>query len=260
MSARKRLFWLLWALGMAGVLSFLLVDLSALIAAVPTTGEPVELPPPALLKVISLIQPTILLTLAVLGGLALAGRVGLHAPAAEAWAGRESYLAALKPQIVPGIVAGLAGGVAIVLTWVVAKPSLTPEFIRSAEEFNNLLPHVTRFLYGGLTEELLLRWGVMTLIAWAAWRVLQRGQGEPKAAYFVAAILLAALLFGIGHLPIAAMLNGSLTLPLTIYVVTANSIFGIAAGFLYWRRGLEAAMIAHIFAHVVLIIAISLAF
>jgi len=54
------------------------------------------------------------------------------------------------------------------------------------------------------------------------------------------------------------MLAGSLTLPLVIYVITANSIFGIAAGFLYWKKGLEAAMIAHIFAHVVLISAIHL--
>ena len=62
-----------------------------------------------------------------------------------------------------------------------------------------------------------------------------------------------------GHLPIASMLAGGLTAPLVIYVITANSIFGIVAGFLYWRRGLEAAMIAHISTHLVLISAIYLA-
>jgi hypothetical protein len=56
------------------------------------------------------------------------------------------------------------------------------------------------------------------------------------------------------------MLSGGLTLPLTIYVITANSIFGIVAGFLYWRLGLEAAIIAHMFTHVILILAIYLAF
>jgi membrane protease YdiL (CAAX protease family) len=39
-----------------------------------------------------------------------------------------------------------------------------------------------------------------------------------------------------------------------------NSIFGIVAGFLYWRRGLEAAILAHMSAHLVLILAIYLAF
>jgi hypothetical protein len=100
----------------------------------------------------------------------------------------------------------------------------------------------------------------MTFLVWLAWGLLQKGEGRPKAIYVVAAIGLSAVIFGAGHLPIASMLSGGLTLPLTIYVITANSIFGIAAGFLYWRQGLESAMIAHIFTHVVLILAIYLAF
>jgi hypothetical protein len=49
-------------------------------------------------------------------------------------------------------------------------------------------------------------------------------------------------------------------MPLVVYVISANSLFGFVAGFLYWRRGLEAAMIAHMFAHVVLLAAIFLSF
>lgn len=258
MTFKARLFWILWASGFAGVLSFLLVDLSALIASIPLPpGEPpVELPHPALLKVVSTIQPTVILTLAVLAGVWLAGRVGLHAPAAEAAARGDGFFPALKLQIVPGVLAGLASGVAIVLTWVIAKPFLSAEFVTRAEDFNKFVPHIVRFLYGGLTEELLLRWGVMTLLVWAAWRLLQKGEGPPTAAYFVGAILTSAVLFGVGHLPIASMLSGGLTLPVVIYVITGNSIFGIVAGFLYWKKGLEAAIIAHMSAHLVLITAI----
>jgi membrane protease YdiL (CAAX protease family) len=114
-------------------------------------------------------------------------------------------------------------------------------------------------LYGGLTEEILLRWGVMTFLVWMFWRIFQRGTGRPRGVYFVAAIILSAVMFGIGHLPIASILAGGLTVPVVIYVITANSIFGIVAGFLYWRRGLESAILAHMFAHVVLIAAIYLA-
>ena len=262
MSVKKRLFWILWAAGIAGILSFLLVDLSALIASIPQPpGEPpVELPPLALLKVVSLIQPAVLVTIAVVVGVWLAERVGLRAPAAEALARRDNFFTALKPQVLPGVFAGLASGVAIVATWVIAKPFLTSEFIARAQDFNKFLPDVTRFLYGGFTEELLLRWGVMTFLVWVAWRLLQKGEGQPKAMYVVASIVLSAVIFGAGHLPIASMLSGGLTLPLTIYVITANSIFGIVAGFLYWRLGLEAAIIAHMFTHVVLILAIYLAF
>lgn len=247
---------------MLGVLSFLFVDLYALIAAIPLPpGETVpELPPPAVFKVITLIQPAVIMTFAVAIGCWLAERVALHAPVAEAAANGEVFVEKLRPQIVPGVIAGLLSGVAIVLAWVVGKPYFTAEFIVRAEEFNKFLPNITRFLYGGLTEELLLRWGFMTFLVWAAWRLFQKGEGTPKAVYVVAAIFISALVFGMGHLPIASMLAGGLTVPLVAYVVTANSIFGIFAGFLYWKKGLEAAMIAHIFAHVVLITAISLSF
>jgi hypothetical protein len=93
MSFKTRLFWILWVPGMAGVLSFLLVDLSALVAVLPQPpGEPVDLPPPALLKLVSIIQPAILMTFAVLVGVWLANRVGLHAPAAEAAARGEGFV------------------------------------------------------------------------------------------------------------------------------------------------------------------------
>lgn len=245
-----------------GVASFLFVDIHALIASMPLPpGETLpDLPPPALFKLISVIQPAILTTLAVAVGVWLSAKVGLHSPAAEAAANGEPFFAKLRPQIMPGVIAGLVTGVALVASWVVAKPFLSPEFVEHAQEFNKFMPHITRFLYGGLTEEILLRWGLMTFWVWAAWRLFQKGEGTPKAVYFVGAIVVSAVVFGIGHLPVASMLAGSLTLPLVIYVITGNSIFGIVAGFLYWRRGLEAAMIAHISAHLVLITAIYLAF
>ena len=166
---------------MLGVASFLFVDLHALIAAMPLPpGEKVpELPPPGLFKIISVIQPAVITTLAVAVGVWLSTKVGLHSPAAEAAANGEPFFAKLKPQVLPGVLAGLATGVALVGTWVVAKPFFTAEFINRAQEFNKFMPHITRFLYGGFTEELLLRWGVMTFLVWAAWRLLQKGEGTP---------------------------------------------------------------------------------
>lgn len=244
---------------MLGTLSLLFLDLSAIIAAVPLPAgsDPVELPPMPLLKVISLIQPTVLITIAAAVGCGLASRVGLHAPAAEAFVSRENTLESLKPQIVVGIIAGILSGIAIIAAWMLAKPYLSPDFIARAEEFNRILPHATRFLYGGFTEEILFRWGLMTLLVWIAWKIFQKGDGPPRAAFVIASIFISAVLFGAGHLPVASLLSGGLTFPLVMYVLIANSVFGIVAGFLYWKRGLESAMIAHIFTHVVLIAAIS---
>jgi hypothetical protein len=259
MKFKTRLFAILWIAGMAGVLSFLLVDLSALLANLPDAAG-ASLPfPPFVLKLLSTIQTTVLLSIAVLIGVALAHRVGLSSPAAEALAGGGNLVAALKPQVVPGLIGGLAGGIAIPLAWLLWKPFLPPTFVTRAEQLNRSLPFPTRLLYGGITEELLLRWGVMSLLVWLAWRLFQKREGKPRAVWLVSAIIISSIVFGLGHLPLVRVLAVNFTVAIVGYIVVANSLFGFIAGYLYWKRGLEAAIIAHMLAHVLIITAMYLA-
>lgn len=257
MTYRTKLAAFLFLAGFAGILSFLLVDLSALIAILPAT-DGTKLPSPWLLKLLSLIQPTLLVGVAVFVGVFLAPKVNLSAPAFEALAQGKSFIAALKPQIIPGVIAGLIAAVVIILSWALFRLFLSAEFVARAEAFNRLVPLPTRLLYGGITEEILLRWGLLTLLVWAAWRVFQRGRRQPGAACFLGAILISSIVFGVGHLPVAVAIGGPLTLPIVLYVITANSVFGLIAGYLYWRKGLEAAIVAHMVAHVGLVSALKL--
>jgi len=201
---------------------------------------------------LSLIQQAVILAVAVLVGVALASKVGLSSPVAEAAASGGDTVSALKPQIIPGIIGGLAGGVSLVLIAAVLKPFLSPEMLARIGEFGKVLPFPTRLLYGGILEELLLRWGLMTLLVWAAWRLFQKGRGQPKPSFFVGAIVISSVVFAIGHLPIAFMLFPEPTLALTLFVIVGNSAFGLIAGYLYWKKGLESAMIAHALTHVVM--------
>lgn len=255
MRFKTRLFVILWLAGLAGVGSFLLVDLAALAANLPLPAGTAIPPLTPAIKLLSILQPTVFLTLAVLVGVALAPRVGLSSPVAEAAISGGRMRSALKPQIIPGLIGGLLGGVAIVLMGWLAKPFLPPEVVTRSAAFGKLFPLPTRLLYGGITEELLLRWGLMTLLVWAAWRLFQKGQSKPKAVYVVGAILISSVVFGIGHLPVALLLFPAATIVLIVYVIVANSFFGLIAGYLYWQRGLESAMIAHMLAHVVMLTA-----
>ena len=257
MNFKTRQFLILWIAGISGVLSFLLVDISALLAHLPVAAEAKMPFSPLMLKLISLIQPAVLLSIAVFVGVALASRVGLFSPAAEAAADKGNVASALKPQIVPGLIGGLMGGIAIPLTWLLWKPFLPPVFVSRAEQLNKILPTLTRLLYGGITEELLLRWGVMTLLVWLAWRLLQKGRGKPRVICFVSAIIISSVVFGLGHLPLASVLAVDFTVAIVSYIVVANSLFGLIAGYLYWKKGLEAAIIAHMLTHVVLIAAVT---
>jgi membrane protease YdiL (CAAX protease family) len=65
-------------------------------------------------------------------------------------------------------------------------------------------------------------------------------------------------MFGIGHLPLVVALGVAFTLPIVTFIVFANSLFGLVAGYLYWRKGLEAAIIAHMTTHIVIVTAIRL--
>ena len=255
MKFKTRLFIILWLAGGAGVLSFLLVDLGALLAQLPVpAGEEIPRVTPAL-KVLSLIQPLVLMSVAVLIGVALASKVGLSSPVAEAAAGKGQIGGALKPQIIPGLIGGFLGGVGIILIGLLWKPFLPAELVARSMQLNKLLPLATRLLYGGVTEELLLRWGFMTLLVWGAWRLFQKRHGEPRTYCFIGAIIASSIVFGLGHLPLVFVLVPSPNVALILYVIVGNSVFGLIAGYLYWKKGLESAIIAHMLAHLVMLTA-----
>lgn len=114
------------------------------------------------------------------------------------------------------------------------------------------MPLAVRLLYGGVTEEVLVRWGLMSLLVWALWRVFRRGAANPGAGLAWIAIALSAVVFGLAHLPAAAGLAGPLAWPVVLHLTGANAAFGVIAGFLFWRYGLEAAIVAHVVAHLTL--------
>ncbi|MEM9926450.1 MAG: CPBP family glutamic-type intramembrane protease [Cyanobacteria bacterium P01_D01_bin.50] len=105
-----------------------------------------------------------------------------------------------------------------------------------------------------MVEELLIRWGLMTFLIWLQWKIFQKGSGKPRSAFFVLGIIIAAAIFGIGHLPILFSLISQPTIFLITLVITLNMVVGVITGWLYWRKGLEAAMIAHMTFHIILIV------
>jgi len=111
-----------------------------------------------------------------------------------------------------------------------------------------------RLLYGGITEEILLRWGVMAPIAFVCWglrnRIRERTKTPPAAVMWVA-IVASAVAFGVGHPPLASTFD--LTIALIIRTVLLNAIVGVALGWLFWQRSLETAMVAHAAFHIVLV-------
>jgi len=236
--AKWRLGTALWLLGMPGVVAVVW----ALLPPLKVNEALLPLPLWAVV-LLSGLQTAVLLALAVAVGVWLAPRVGLRAPAVSAWLVGQPIGSALRAQSLLGVLGGVAGAAWLwALSWVMPA-ALQPSDPASA------MPLVVKLLYGGITEELLVRWGVMTLLLWLVWRVVQRGQGQPGKGLVAGAVLLSALLFALGHLPSAQALAGALTVPVVVFVLVGNTAFGLVAGWLYARHGLEAAILAHVLAH-----------
>lgn len=96
--------------------------------------------------------------------------------------------------------------------------------------------------YGGITEEILMRLFLMTLFIWIGIKLFRLK--EPSTVGIIIPIVLAAIIFGLGHLPITASLT-KITPMVIGRAVVLNGIGGIVFGWLFWKKGLESAMIAH---------------
>ena len=106
-------------------------------------------------------------------------------------------------------------------------------------------------LYGGIIEEILLRWLMLSLIAYLIWKVAFRKKESAPAAALIAANIIAALLFAAGHIPATITLFGDLTSLLLFRCFLLNGGFGLLFGWLYYSYGIQYAMISHAGLHIV---------
>ncbi len=197
-----------------------------------------------ILTLVILINPTILLLVMTLLGLFLQPKTNLKTPVID------QIVSVGYERINPGffsygLALGFLTGIAITFWSYLFYPYL-PESIKSLNE-NIELSVLTRIFYGGITEEILLRYGFMTVLVWLFLKVKKSG-----ISYWTA-IIFSSLVFGVGHLPIVYSTVESVDNLLILYIIFGNTIGGIAYGWLYWKKGLESAMIAHIMTHLTMI-------
>lgn len=201
------------------------------------------------LAIATLAQSLIMVGLADAVGVSLAPDVGLGAPFFEALVtpGTSAW-AALQPQLVPALGLGvIAAMVLIALYYGIFRPRLDAATLRAVEALRVDLGMAGRILYGGIVEEVLTRWGLMTLVVWAGAAVF--GQANDLVMWL--AILISGILFGLGHLPGVLAAGAHKSRILYISLIVVNLCVAIFFGWLYWQYGLAAAMIAHMLVHAI---------
>lgn len=194
------------------------------------------------LKLLGLLNPTALLFVAALCGAVAAHRVGLRSflagTAGTADAKRGWGLAAAL---------GLLASASLVALDAVLAPWVGPAWEQFLSQASQPTPRglLMGVLYGGITEEILMRWGLMGGLAWALWTL--GGKRRPAPALAMAA-LMASAAFGAAHLPALAA-QVELTNAIVVRTLALNGLAGLIYAWVFWRHHLEAAMLSHACSH-----------
>jgi Type II CAAX prenyl endopeptidase Rce1-like len=226
------------AIGLIGAAALVLQPLPPDIAArSPVTAAWPELAVKALLA----LNPALFVAVAALIGAAPAQRAGLRSLVAGT-ASDPAFARTLARSAGLGLVLGLTlAGVDALM-----QPHLGEAWQRLvATRPSGASVLAGSMLYGGLAEEVMLRWGVMSLMAWVLLSLA--GVRRHRLAMGIA-VVLAAVLFAAAHLPVLAA-QVELTPLVVARTLLINGVAGLLYGGLFWHRHLEAAMAAHAATH-----------
>jgi len=199
------------------------------------------------------ISNLVTLGLAALIGTFAAKKIGMGLPFVEGWLAKSPVWRHLKRVVITTLVVGMLLGVVIIAVDVII---FTPylEATTGYSNVNLLNPDLNRApawqgflaaISAGVTEEVLFRLFGISLIAWLGGLVFKDPEGRPKAFIVVIAIIVWALVFGLAHLQMPAIVGWELSSAAIVRSLVINSLGGLVYGWMYWKKGLESAIMTH---------------
>jgi hypothetical protein len=257
----RKAFFILWVAAIVSVILLFPYVLEVQSSAVDLTK--LGLPLPTLLA-LQTVQNAILFAVMIFLGLLLAGRVGLGTPILDSLTRGERVADKVRQVMPRSVIFGvLVTMIVLGLEFLYFQPAILKELGARAATLNLQTSQPAAWkgflasFYGGIAEEIALRLFGMSLFVWLGKFISKTPEGKPTNAVFWTANIVAAVLFGLGHLPTVSLL-----IPLTPLVITRtiilNGLIGVVCGWLYWKRGLESAMMSHFSADLVLHVILAL--
>jgi len=144
----------------------------------------------------------------------------------------------------------LIGGFVLGFLWVFSAWAFQP-FLP-----NEILVHgITiwqAWFRGAVYEEVIFRWGAMSLILFLFWKAFGKSNSGLTPFVYWMSIFFSAVPFSLVHLLNVWILGQPTISSLALFVLTLNWIAGVILGWLYWKRGLECVILAHMVAQIVI--------
>lgn len=199
-----------------------------------------------------IIQSAVISAVAIFIGLNLAKKVGLGLPVLEGLLEGNEVKSYLKSILGISIGLGILAGIMIIgLDYLFSLAGVTISVAQAGQIIPPAWQGFLASFYGGINEEILLRLFLMTLFVWISFIITKTKEGKPTKIGIWLSIILSAIIFGVGHLPVLLSITEPTTL-LIFRTILLNTVGGIIFGWLYWKKGLESAMISHFSADIVL--------
>lgn len=253
-----KVFLTLWGAAVIGIIAVLPY---ALTLQKPLLEKVTATIPLGALIAAQIVQSMVLFGIATALGLWLAKRIGLGAPILEKYFAGEKIAEHVKPFLIPVILFGAIGGLCIYgLDKFFFMPALQTELIQGGGAGGSQTTPWQGLLasfYGGIDEEILLRLFLMSLLAWLGKFISHTAEGKPTSAVLWTANILAAVLFGLGHLPATAAIM-TITPLVVVRAIVLNGLLGVGFGYFYSKYGLESAILSHFSADIILHVVFSI--
>ena len=238
MTLNKKLFILIWLGGTLSVLAVLPYAFSLQQDAL--QSAPFSLP---VLALFSFLQSTVLLAITTFLGLFFAKKIGFKFTILEQVLSGQSNAVQWNDFLRVPIVLGIVTAVVIFF-----GDGLFKLFgVVIDDKYITEIPIWKRFLaafYGGIGEEILLRLFLVSILVFVLGKLTRSEAPLSRSGSVWSAIVITSIIFGLGHLPTTSAII-ELTPLVIARAIVLNGIAGLVLGWLYWKRGLESAIIAH---------------
>ncbi len=251
-SKRQSFPWKLFLIILALALLAAIVKIPAVIYSIGAADQPQDW---MLISVMSALQDVIPFGIfPAFFGLLLANRTGFDLPLIKALLARKPLGKLIKNEALAALISALILSIVAIIVLLVLKPAVQNDFASqglslSDFEGGSQAPYWAMGLASfsaGTLEEIGFRLGLMSLVAFLGGLLWKDAAKHPASGVIWTAIFLVALLFGALHISNITTLGLPLTTSLIVYAVIGNCLPGILFGWLYWKRGLETAILTHI--------------
>ena len=154
-----------------------------------------------------------------------------------------------KSGLIPTIVLTVIGSIIFIALEYGVFANIIPEIAALYEAKPTIAYMISCLTYGGVLEEIMMRWFLLSLLAFIIWKLFFRKEEAVPKGVMIGVNIVVAILFAAGHLPTTAMTMG-ITPLILVRCFSLNSLAGLICGHLYMKHGIQYAMLSHAGFHI----------